>query len=92
MCLCCLPSAPCLPARLPACLCPHPPIHPSIHPLPPVPSAERLLRHLHASGIPFCLATSSHLAHYSLKTTLHTDLFALFDHRVTGGCCALWGG
>ena len=51
-------------------------------------SAERLLRHLHTQGIPFCLATSSHLAHYSLKTTLHTDLFALFNHRVTGG----WGG
>ncbi len=47
-------------------------------------STERLLRHLHAHGIPVCLATSSHLRHYSLKTTLHGDLFALFNHRVTG--------
>ena len=53
---------------------------------PPHATAERLLRHLAATGVPFCLATSSHLAHYSLKTTLHTDLFELFDHRVTGGC------
>ena len=51
---------------------------------PPHP-AERLLRHLHASGVPFCLATSSHLRHYSLKTTLHGELFSLFDHRITGG-------
>ncbi|KAI7840608.1 hypothetical protein COHA_005758 [Chlorella ohadii] len=49
-----------------------------------LPGAERLLRHLHAHGIPVCLATSSHLRHYSLKTTLHGDLFALFNHRVTG--------
>ena len=50
----------------------------------PARPTERLLRHLHAHGIPFCLATSSHLRHYNLKTTLHGDLFALFNHRVTG--------
>ena len=46
--------------------------------------AERLLRHLHAHGVPFALATSSHQRHYAVKTQRHTDLFALFSHRVTG--------
>jgi hypothetical protein len=46
--------------------------------------AERLLRHLHAQGVPFCLATSSHQRHYELKTTQHTELFSLFRHRITG--------
>jgi phosphoglycolate phosphatase-like HAD superfamily hydrolase len=50
-----------------------------------LPGAERLLRHLAAAKVPFCLATSSHLRHYNLKTTLHRDLFSLFSHRVTGG-------
>lgn len=56
-----------------------------IHGLAWRPSAERLLRHLAAHGVPMCLATSSHLRHYTLKTTLHTDLFSLFNHRITGG-------
>lgn len=46
--------------------------------------AERLLRHLAAHSVPICLATSSHLRHYTLKTTNHGDLFSLFNHRVTG--------
>jgi hypothetical protein len=46
--------------------------------------AERLLRHLHDQGVPFCLATSSHQRHYELKTTQHTELFSLFRHRITG--------
>eukprot|EP00887_Chlorella_sp_A99_P005177 scaffold1.g5177.t1 len=49
-----------------------------------LPGAERLLRHLRAHGVPFCLATSSHARHYELKTTSHRDLFALFDHCTTG--------
>lgn len=49
-----------------------------------LPGAERLLRHLAASGVPICLATSSHLRHYTLKTTQHQELFTLFNHRVTG--------
>ncbi|EFN53572.1 hypothetical protein CHLNCDRAFT_25699 [Chlorella variabilis] len=50
-----------------------------------LPGAERLLRHLAACGVPMCLATSSHLRHFTLKTTLHGELFELFNHRVTGG-------
>ena len=46
--------------------------------------AERLLRHLHAHGVPFALATSSHQRHFAVKTQRHTELFALFRHRVTG--------
>ena len=46
--------------------------------------AERLLRHLHAHGVPFALATSSHQRHFAVKMQRHTDLFALFSHRVTG--------
>lgn len=49
-----------------------------------MPGAERLLRHLAAHSVPICLATSSHLRHYTLKTTNHGDLFSLFNHRVTG--------
>lgn len=46
--------------------------------------AGRLLRHLHAQGVPFCLATSSHQRHYQLKTTQHRQLFSLFQHCITG--------
>ncbi|PSC74063.1 (DL)-glycerol-3-phosphatase 2 [Micractinium conductrix] len=49
-----------------------------------LPGAERLLRHLAACGVPIALATSSHLRHYTLKTTQHGELFSLFNHRVTG--------
>jgi hypothetical protein len=43
-----------------------------------------LLRHLVAAGVPIALATSSHLRHFTLKTTQHPELFSLFNHRVTG--------
>jgi pseudouridine-5'-monophosphatase len=49
-----------------------------------MPGAERLLRHLHRHGVPFCLATSSHHRHYCLKTSSHGELFDLFSHRITG--------
>lgn len=49
-----------------------------------MPGAERLLRHLHKHNIPICLATSSDAYNYGLKTTHHTELFAIFHHRVTG--------
>jgi len=49
-----------------------------------LPGAEKLLRHLYHSKIPFCLATSSHRRHYELKTTNHKPVFELFNHRITG--------
>lgn len=50
----------------------------------PLKGAEKLLRHLKRHHIPMCLATSSHKRHYELKTARHAELFALFEHRVTG--------
>lgn len=49
-----------------------------------MPGAERLVRHLHAHGVPMALATSSHRRHYELKTTKHKDLFSLMHHIVVG--------
>lgn len=49
-----------------------------------LPGAERLLRHLHASGVPIALATSSHARHFQLKTANHGALFSLFCHVTTG--------
>ena len=45
---------------------------------------ERLVRHLYGQGVGIAIATSSHKRHFDLKTTLHTELFKLFDHVVTG--------
>ena len=49
-----------------------------------MPGAERLLQHLHSNGVPIALATSSHDRHFQLKTSLHRELFSLFDHVITG--------
>jgi (DL)-glycerol-3-phosphatase len=49
-----------------------------------LPGAHRLLEHLKRSGVPICVATSSHRRHFDLKTTNHGELFKLFDHIVTG--------
>ncbi|XP_039502496.1 probable pseudouridine-5'-phosphatase isoform X2 [Drosophila santomea] len=49
-----------------------------------MPGAERLLRHLHANKIPFCLATSSGADMVELKTAQHRELFGLFNHKVCG--------
>mmetsp|Transcript_70200 Transcript_70200/g.222574 ORF Transcript_70200/g.222574 Transcript_70200/m.222574 type:complete len:228 (+) Transcript_70200:121-804(+) len=49
-----------------------------------LPGVERLLRHLRAHNVPMCVATSSKRAHFDLKTRNHKELFALFDHIVTG--------
>jgi pseudouridine-5'-monophosphatase len=49
-----------------------------------MPGVEKLLRHLSACKVPFCLATSSHKRHYELKTTNHKPMFELFSHRITG--------
>lgn len=53
-----------------------------------MPGAERLVRHLHAAGVPIAVATSSHSRHFELKTQRHADLFALFDHVITGDMVA----
>ncbi|ORX46767.1 HAD-like protein [Hesseltinella vesiculosa] len=45
---------------------------------------ERLVRHLHRHGIPMVVATSSTRPKYELKTSLHKDLFSLFDHIICG--------
>merc|ERR1712151_1202912 len=49
-----------------------------------LPGVERLVRHLHAHGVPMAVATSSHRRHFDLKTTLHKELFGLMHHIVTG--------
>lgn len=49
-----------------------------------MPGAERLIRHLHACGVPMAVATSSHRRHFDLKTSRHGELFGLFDAVVTG--------
>ncbi|CAL5385339.1 unnamed protein product [Camellia sinensis] len=49
-----------------------------------MPGASRLIRHLHANGIPICLATGSHRRHFELKTQRHGELFSLMHHVVLG--------
>lgn len=49
-----------------------------------MPGAERLIKHLHESDVPICVATSSHARHFDLKTTNHKEFFGLFDHIITG--------
>lgn len=46
--------------------------------------AERLLRHLHETKVPFCLATSSGREMAELKISNYPELFRLFSHRVMG--------
>ncbi|GMN52072.1 hypothetical protein TIFTF001_021218 [Ficus carica] len=49
-----------------------------------MPGASRLIKHLHAKGIPICLATGSHKRHFELKTQRHSELFSLMHHVVLG--------
>ncbi|KAL0383255.1 UNVERIFIED_CONTAM: (DL)-glycerol-3-phosphatase 2 [Sesamum calycinum] len=49
-----------------------------------MPGASRLIRHLHANGIPICVATGSHRRHFELKTQRHGELFSLMHHIVLG--------
>ncbi|KAL7097436.1 hypothetical protein ACP275_10G144700 [Erythranthe tilingii] len=49
-----------------------------------MPGASRLIQHLHANGIPICVATSSHTRHFQLKTQKHGELFSLMHHIVSG--------
>lgn len=46
--------------------------------------AERLIRHLHETKVPFCLATSSGRELAELKMSNYPDLFRLFSHHVMG--------
>ncbi|CAM6105318.1 unnamed protein product [Calypogeia fissa] len=49
-----------------------------------LPGAERLVRHLHAHGVPMAIATSSHRRHFELKTMKHGELISLMHHVVVG--------
>ncbi|KAL9926800.1 pseudouridine 5'-phosphatase-like Gs1l [Glossina fuscipes fuscipes] len=46
------------------------------------PGAERLMRHLHATNVPICLATSSAEDMVQLKIANHREVFNLLSHRV----------
>ncbi|KAH7544658.1 hypothetical protein FEM48_Zijuj01G0009200 [Ziziphus jujuba var. spinosa] len=49
-----------------------------------MPGASRLIKYLHAKGIPFCLATGTHKRHFELKTQRHGEVFSLMHHIVLG--------
>jgi pseudouridine-5'-monophosphatase len=49
-----------------------------------MPGVGRLVRHLHANGIPICVATGTHTQHFALKTQNHGKLFNLMNHIVLG--------
>lgn len=52
---------------------------------PLMPGVERLVGHLHRSGVPIAVATSSKPDYYRLKTSRHGQLFAHFHHVLCGG-------
>lgn len=45
---------------------------------------DKLVRHLHASKIPICVATSGSKEMTEVKISSHEELFKLFDHIVCG--------
>ncbi|CAJ2649767.1 unnamed protein product [Trifolium pratense] len=49
-----------------------------------MPGASRLLKHLHAKGVPIAVATGSHRRYFELKTQRHGELFSLMHHVVLG--------
>lgn len=50
----------------------------------PLPGVVRLIQHLKKHQVPLAVATSSHQAHFDLKTSQNKELFDLFDVIVTG--------
>jgi pseudouridine-5'-monophosphatase len=50
----------------------------------PLEGVERLVRHLHAHGIPMGVATSSTREKFELKTSRNKSLFDLFDVIICG--------
>jgi pseudouridine-5'-monophosphatase len=46
--------------------------------------AARLIKHLHAKGVPIAVATSSSAETLEVKMTNHKDVYKLFNHVVTG--------
>lgn len=49
-----------------------------------LPGAEKLITHLHQSGVPFALATSSGKEMAAIKMKNYLHLFELFSHHVMG--------
>jgi pseudouridine-5'-monophosphatase len=49
-----------------------------------MPGVSRLLKHLHAKGVPIAVATGSHRRHFELKTQRHGEMFSLMHHVVLG--------
>ncbi|KAJ0965652.1 hypothetical protein J5N97_026790 [Dioscorea zingiberensis] len=49
-----------------------------------MPGVKQLISHLHANGIPMCVATGSHTPHFKLKTQNHGEIFSMMHHVVTG--------
>ena len=49
-----------------------------------MPGASRLIKHLHAKGVPICVATGSHKRHFALKIQRHDEIFSLMHHVVLG--------
>ncbi|KAF8778003.1 pseudouridine-5'-phosphatase-like [Argiope bruennichi] len=49
-----------------------------------LPGVERLIKHLHATGVPIAIATSSKKETMDMKTKNHRELISLFHHVVCG--------
>ncbi|XP_019707881.1 (DL)-glycerol-3-phosphatase 2 isoform X2 [Elaeis guineensis] len=49
-----------------------------------LPGVKRLVGHLHANGIPMCVATGTHKHNFEVLTQNHGETFAMMHHVVTG--------